>query len=181
MSVLFVVLVIIVFAAAAGAVFYVQRNPYPTLPERKHADPLPEEEWIPVELYGLYCCIRKGEDGLMTNTVFRFSDNAGKDDNGAVLSVVIGQRKPGDGYFPKEKWFGREGRDENETQSGGRWKRNGNRIRFVIELPRGNIIYKGVIQKDCMILDSYSEITGHKAEGRIYKLYPFEEVPGWWD
>jgi hypothetical protein len=131
-----------------------------------------------VELYGLYCCIRKGEDGLMTNTVFRFSDNAGKEDNGAVFTVLIGQRKPEDGYFPKEKWF----RPENhEGVDGGRWKRNGNRIRFVIELPRGNIIYKGVIQNDGMILDSYSEITGHKAEGRVYKLYPFEEVPGWWD
>ncbi len=181
MSVLFIVLIIIIAVAAAGTVFLAHRKPYPSVPDRKYKDAVPEEETIPVELYGLYCCIRKGEDGLVTNNVFRFSDNAGKDDNGAVLSVVVSQRKPEDGYFPKEKWFNWEWDYENETREGGRWKRDGNRIRFVIELPRGNIIYKGSIQKDRMILDSYSQITGHKAEGLIYKLYPFEEVPGWWD
>ena len=178
MSILFIILVIIIVAAATGAVFFAHRRPYPSIPDRSHADAVPEEELIPLEMYGLYCCIRKQEDGLMLNEVFRFFNNAGKDDDGAVLSVVISQRKPGDGYFPKEKWFDR-GNDENND--GGRWKRNGNRIRFVIELPRGNIIYKGSIQKDCLILNSYSEITGHKAEGLIYKLYSFEEVPGGWD
>ena len=165
MSVLFIVLIIIIAAAVTAIVFFAKKKPYPSAPVRSNADAVPEEEYIPVEIYGLYCCIRKGEDGLVTNNVFRFSDNAGKDDNGAVESVVISQRKD---Y-------------ENETREGGRWKRDGNRIRFVIELSRGNIIYKGVIQKDGMILDSYSEITGHKAEGKIYKLFPFEEVPGWWD
>ena len=181
MSVLFIVLIIIIAAAVTAIVFFANKKPYPSAPVRSNADAVPEEEFIPVEIYGLYCCIRKGEDGLVTNDVFRFSDNAGKDDNGAVESVVISQRKPGDGYFPKEKWFNWDGDYENETREGGRWKRDGNRIRFVIEVSRGNIIYKGVIQKDGMILDSYSQITGHKEEGKIYKLFPFEEVPGWWD
>jgi hypothetical protein len=181
MSVLFIVFIIIIAAAVTVIVFFANKKPYPSAPVRSNADAVPEEEYIPVEIYGLYCCIRKGEDGLVTNDVFRFSDNAGKDDNGAVESVVISQRKPGDGYFPKEKWFNWDGDYENETRLRGRWKRDGNRIRFVIELSRGNIIYKGVIQKDGMILDAYSQITGHKEEGKIYKLFPFEEVPGWWD
>ena len=95
MSVLFIVLIMIIAAAAAGIVFFANKKPYPSVPARKHEDAVPEEEYIPVEIYGLYCCIREGEDGLVTNDVFRFSDNAGKDDNGAVSSVVISQRKPG--------------------------------------------------------------------------------------
>ncbi len=178
MSVLFIIIVIIISAAAAGAVVFMRMHPRPSLPDRKQRDAVPEEEYIPLEIYGLYCRIREKEDGTLENDVFRFFDNAGKNDNGAVLSAVIWQRNPGDGYFPKEKWFSLKNSEEN---SSGRWKRDGNRIRFAIELPRGNIICKGVIQKDCLILDTFSEITGHKAEGVVYKLIPFEEVPGWWD
>ena len=178
MSVLFIIIVIIISVAAAGAVVFVRMHPHPSLPDRKQRDAAAEENYIPLETYGLYCCIKEKEDGILVNDVFRFYDNAGKNDNGAVLSAVISQRKPGDEYFPKEKWFNLE---NNENISGGRWKRNGNRIRFAIELPRGNIICKGVIQEGGIILDTYSEITGHKAEGVVYKLIPFEEVPGWWD
>ena len=126
MSVLFIVLIIIIAAAVTAIVFFAKKKPYPSAPVRSNADAVPEEEYIPVEIYGLYCCIRKGEDGLVTNNVFRFSDNAGKDDNGAVLSAVIGQRKPEDGYFPKEKWFNWDWNYENEDRPGGRWKRSGN-------------------------------------------------------
>ena len=180
MSIVFILIVIIIAAAIAGLLFFVRNNSYAPMQDRSHAEPITEEESIPLEMYGLYCCIREGEDGLMRNDVFRFYDNAGKDDNGAVYSVVVAQQKPGDGYFPKEKWFNWENNDI-EKNDGGRWKRNGNQIRFAIELTRGKIIYKGTIQKDCLILDSYSEITGHRESGRKYILYPFEEVPGWWD
>ena len=181
MSILFIVLIIIVASAAAGTVFFVHRKPYPSLPPRNNAEAVAEEEYIPLELYGLYCFIRKGEDGLMINHVFRFSDNAGKDDNGAVLSAVIGQRKPEDGYFPKEKWFNWDWNYENEDRPGGRWKRSGNNIRFTIELKRGNILYCGTIREDSLVLNSQSEITGHREEGAVFQLYRFEEVPGWWD
>ena len=105
MSVLFIIIVIIISVAAAGAAVFVRMHPHPSLPDRKPPDAVPEENYIPLETYGLYCCIKEKEDGILVNDVFRFYDNAGKNDNGAVLSAVISQRKPEDGYFPKEKWF----------------------------------------------------------------------------
>ena len=131
-----------------------------------------EEELLPLETYGLYCRIIHRENGLTENRVFRFYET------GAVLSVSLAQRKPDDGYFPKEQWFNRENSEDN---SGGRWKRTGNQIRITVTLPRGNIIYSGTITEDGMVLNSRSEITGFRAENLFYKYYPFQEVPGWWD
>ena len=131
-----------------------------------------EAESFPVRTNGLYCSIRTIEGGLIGNNVFRFYEN------GAVLSAVVYQRKPGDGYFPNERWFNWE---NNENTDGGRWKRKGDHISFSIELPRGSIIYKGEIGEDLLVLDSYSQITGAKATGREFVFYPFPEVPGWLD
>ena len=178
MGIMLFVLVIIIAAGAAGILFSVWTKPNLSAANRRQEEVITEEEYLPLEMDGLYCCIRNMEDGLMRNSVFRFFDNAGKDDNGAVLSVVIGQRKPEDSCFPKEKWFNWE---NNKTIDGGRWKRDGNNIRITIELKKGKIIYKGTIKENALVLNSWSEITGHKEEGLIFELFPFEEVPGWWD
>ena len=56
MSVLFIVLIIIIAAAVTAIVFFANKKPYPSAPVRSNADAVPEEEYIPVEIYGLYCC-----------------------------------------------------------------------------------------------------------------------------
>ena len=152
------------------------RKPKPAVQNRSEE---PSEEEIPIETGGLYCRIYQDKDGLFRNSVFRFYDNAGKYDDGGVHTVHVAQRKPEDGYYPKKKWFNQY--EQDDPPDGGRWKRTGNRIRFVIELPRGNIIYRGTIEKDGLTLDSHSEITGYKAENLHYEFIPFGKVPGWYD
>ena len=149
----------------------------PKAPAQETVD-IDEQDLLPVRTDGIYCHIKSDEDGLVSNNAFRFFDNAGKTDNGAVLTVLLAQQKQDDGYYPKNSWFCWE---NNENEDGGRWSRKGNEIAISIELTRGTIRYKGRIEEERLILDSHSLITGFKESGKEYAFCKFEDVPGWFD
>ena len=128
------------------------------------------EPQIPVRFDGIYCFIYDNDKGLKQNSAMRFYEG------GAVISTTVCQLKEGDGYFPKSGWFNR---DQDSDNSGGRWRRNGNKIDFFITVSKGNIIYKGSICEDKLVLDSYSQATGFRRNGAEFVFIPFSEVPGW--